>query len=221
MRSPVRHTVGIIAAGTALGLAAIGAAGAATAPAPAAGSARPVTAYVVNSGDGTVTPISTATNRPGRAIRILPAGDDHLSLFVIEITPDGRTAYVLANGAPGTLTPFSTTTSKPGAPITTGLASAMAITPNGKTLYLADDNIVITVNTATNKPGRPIPLPICAGSIAITRTAGPPTPCPTAAQVRPPWSPSAPLPTGSGGRSGSTATAPPWRSRRTAGPSTW
>ena len=101
MRSPVRHRVGIIAAGTALGLAAIGPAGAATAPAPAAGPARPVTAYVVNSGDGTVTPISTATNRPGRAIRILPAGDDRLSLFAIEITPDGRTAYVLANGAPG------------------------------------------------------------------------------------------------------------------------
>src|SRR5258707_6773426 len=97
MRSPVRHTVGIIAAGTALGLAAIGAAGAATAPAPAAGSARPVTAYVVNSGDGTVTPISTATNRPWLAIRILPAGDDRLSLIAIEITTDGINAYALAH----------------------------------------------------------------------------------------------------------------------------
>src|SRR5258708_39992367 len=60
----------------------------------------------------------------------------------------------------------------------------MAITPNGKTLYLADDNIVITVNTATNKSGRPIPLPICAGSIAITpngRTAYALSNCGTAA----------------------------------------
>src|SRR5215472_18374478 len=102
MRSPVRRAVGMIAAGTALGVAVIGAAGAATAPAPAAGPARPVTAYVVNSGDGTVTPVNTATNRPGRAIRILPAGDDRLSLFAIEITPDVRTALVLAKEAPGT-----------------------------------------------------------------------------------------------------------------------
>jgi len=71
----------MIAAGTALGVAVIGAAGAATAPAPAAGPARPVTAYVVNSGDGTVTPVNTATNRPGRPIRV------GLSPVDIAITP--------------------------------------------------------------------------------------------------------------------------------------
>src|SRR5258708_23421956 len=109
MRSPVRHTVGIIAAGTALGLAAIGAAGAATAPAPAAGPARPVTAYVVNSGDGTVTPISTATNRPGRAIRILPAGGHPLSPLRIQITPYGSTPHGLPTRAPATPTASNTT----------------------------------------------------------------------------------------------------------------
>jgi hypothetical protein len=86
-----------------VGLAAIGAAAAAAAPAPATGPGRPIIAYVVNSGDGTVTPVNTATNRPGRVIRILTAGDDRLSLFAIEITPDGRTAYALSDcgtGAP-------------------------------------------------------------------------------------------------------------------------
>src|SRR5260370_87787 len=108
-----------------------------------------------------------------------PGGTSELRPPFAAATCRGRTDYGIGNGAHGTRTPCRPPTSKPGAPITTGLASAMAITPKGKTLYLADDNIVITVNTATNKPGRPIPLPICAGSIAITPNGPTPYALPT------------------------------------------
>ncbi len=39
---------------------------------PLARPAHTVTAYVVNSGSGTVTPISTATNTAGKAIKVGP-----------------------------------------------------------------------------------------------------------------------------------------------------
>src|SRR5260370_42644215 len=92
MRSHITRAVVVTAAGAALGLAALGAACAAAAPASGIRPARVVTAYVVNGGDGTVTPINTATNKPGRAIRLPPAGDDHHSLPSIGVPPDGRTA---------------------------------------------------------------------------------------------------------------------------------
>src|SRR6266700_274001 len=65
------------------------------------------TAYVVNAGSGTVTPIAIANNRAGPAI---PVGDNPQA---IAITPDGKTAYV-ANYVSGTVTPISTATNKPG-----------------------------------------------------------------------------------------------------------
>src|SRR6266566_5021715 len=65
------------------------------------------TAYVVNAGSGTVTPIAIANNRAGPAI---PVGDNPQA---IAITPDGKTAYV-ANFVSSTVTPISTATNKPG-----------------------------------------------------------------------------------------------------------
>jgi YVTN family beta-propeller protein len=60
---------------------------------------------VTDSGSGTVTPISTATNAAFKAIKvgICPAG--------IAITPNGKTAYVTSNAG---VTPISTATDKPG-----------------------------------------------------------------------------------------------------------
>ena len=70
-----------------------------------------------------VTPISTATNRPGRPIRV---GD---SPFAIAITTDGTTAYV-ANVNSGTVTPINTTTNTAGKPIKAGAGPIdLAITP--------------------------------------------------------------------------------------------
>jgi DNA-binding beta-propeller fold protein YncE len=103
---------------------------AAARPAPMAGSsafravsARPVTAYVANESPGTVTPITTATNTAGPAIRVGTGPK------VIAITPDGKTAYV-AQYLAGTVTPITTATNIPGPPIRVGGSPrAIAITP--------------------------------------------------------------------------------------------
>ena len=85
--------------------------------------AHPVTAYVANSGSGTVTPIRTATNTAGKAITVGTCPAD------IAITPDGKTAYVLNFGS-GTVTPIDTASNTAGKPITVGRGpGAIAITP--------------------------------------------------------------------------------------------
>ena len=114
-----------------------GAAMADTAAAPARG-VPPVTAYVANSGSGTVTPIATRTNTARRPIT---TGSDPSA---IAITPDGKTAYV-ANFGSYTVTPIATATNTPGPPITvshpytTDYLTAFAITPDGETIYVASD----------------------------------------------------------------------------------
>jgi YVTN family beta-propeller protein len=62
-----------------------------------AGRGRPVfvpayrapTAYVPNVGSDTVTPISTATNKPGKPIKV------GAEPGLLAITPDGKIAYVV------------------------------------------------------------------------------------------------------------------------------
>ena len=56
------------------------------------------TAYVINSGGGTVTPIDLATNTPGTPIKA--SGE----IAAMAIAPDGKTAYV-ATGLSNTVTP--------------------------------------------------------------------------------------------------------------------
>ena len=81
MRASITRAVcSAVAAGALISLGLACPAGAAsTSPYPR--PADPVTAYVVNYGFGTVTPISTATNKPGKAIKV---GDEP---FAIAITP--------------------------------------------------------------------------------------------------------------------------------------
>jgi YVTN family beta-propeller protein len=112
---------------------------------------------------GGVTPISTATNRAGRQVRI--GGDTE----VLAITPNGRTVYVVSHN--GTVTPISTATNRPGRPIRVGVNPvAIAMTPNSKTVYVLNsgDNTVTPIATATNRPGRPIRVGIMPEAIAIT-----------------------------------------------------
>jgi DNA-binding beta-propeller fold protein YncE len=46
----------------------------------------------------------------------------------------------------------------------------IAVTPDGKTAYVACEGAVIPVSTATNTAGRPIPIPLRDPvAIAITR----------------------------------------------------
>jgi YVTN family beta-propeller protein len=95
--------------------------------------------------DDTVTPVSTATNRPGKVIRV-GAG-----INVIAITPNGKTAYAASFNA-GTVTPIRVATSTAGKPIDVGTdlgPITMAITPNGATAYVAG----VATCTSAESPG--------------------------------------------------------------------
>ena len=79
------------------------------------------------------------------------------------MTPDGKTLYVTNyEGRPvDTIVPISTATNTAGKPIRVGSpADALAITPDGKTLYAASStatrNTVTPISTATNRAGKPI-----------------------------------------------------------------
>ncbi len=120
------------------------------APAPAGAQQR--TAFVVNSGSGTVTPIDLAKRRAGRPIGV---GRDPQA---IAVTPDGRTAYV-ANSGSGTVTPIATATRRAGTPIRVGRdPRAIAVTPDGRTAYVANSGsgTVTPIATATGRAGMPI-----------------------------------------------------------------
>jgi DNA-binding beta-propeller fold protein YncE len=133
------------------------------------------TAYVAVAGTDEVDPIRVASGTIGRAIR---AGDDP---GPIVITPDGETAYVADLGS-DTVTPVSTATGRPGPAITVGAGlgpeaatAAIALTPNGKTLYVGTNSnvpgqhdTVTPVSTATNRPGRAIRVGGGIDAIAIT-----------------------------------------------------
>jgi DNA-binding beta-propeller fold protein YncE len=121
-----------LAAAVALALPALaGAASPGDPPAAQAQAAHAVTAYVVTS--GAVTPINTATNKAGAAIPT--GGSAH-----IVITPNGKTVYAdgFSGGAPAVI-PISTATNEAGAAIFGArVISALAVTPDSKTLYIAD-----------------------------------------------------------------------------------
>ena len=113
---------------------------------------------------GTVTAISTATNKPGKPIKV------GTTPSAIGITPDGKTAYI-ANQVSGTVTPITAAVNKPGKPIQVGDApDAIAITPDGKTAYVVSyyPHTVTPISTATNTAGKPIKVGRKPGVIAIT-----------------------------------------------------
>lgn len=98
-------------------------------------------------------PIRTATNIPGRVARF---GRTLYGPVQMLVTPDSRTAFVLSvgNGKQGDLlTPMRITTGKAGKSLVLPSPQvAMAMTPDGRLIYLADyyDGIVTVVRTATN-----------------------------------------------------------------------
>jgi len=142
-------------------------------PSPTSAATGASTVYVVGYMSGTVTPIDTATNTAGQAIKVGPQP------IAIAVTPDGQTAYVVSQNGygagqdvpDGTVTPITTATNTPGKPITVGkYPAAIAITPDGKTAYVAnqDDDTVTPITTATNTPGKPINVGALPTAIAIT-----------------------------------------------------
>ncbi len=121
-------------------------------------------AYVANSGDNTVTPISTATNTAGTPI---PVGANPQA---IAVTPDGATVYV-ANSGDNTVTPISTATNTAGTPVPVGAnPQGIAVTPDGATAYVTNfqGGTMTPINTATNTAGTPISVGSYPGGIAIT-----------------------------------------------------
>ena len=90
------------------------------------------------------------------------------------MTPDGKTVYVISGT---TVTPIATATNTPGKPIQVGVADdlpdrpgGIAITPDGKTAYIAnvDSGTVTPITMATNTTGEPIRVGKAPGPIAIT-----------------------------------------------------
>ncbi len=127
-----------------------------------AGSGRP-RALVAGYRSNTVTPISPATAKAGKAIPV-GSGPDAIAL-----TPAGRTAYV-ANSGSGTVTPIDTANMRPGRPIRVGSdPSAIAVAPDGRTAYVVDagSNAVTPIDTATNRAQPPIRVGTSPRSIAL------------------------------------------------------
>jgi YVTN family beta-propeller protein len=115
--------------------------------------------------DDAVTPVNTATNRPGKAIRV-GGGID-----TIAITPNGKTAYAASFSA-GTVTPIRVATNTAGQPIGVGTdlgPITMAITPNGATAYVADVATCTSPKSSGHAPAQTA-RPVMVGA----RTSGGP-----------------------------------------------
>jgi hypothetical protein len=124
------------------------------------------TIYAVSMA-GTVTPVSTVTNRPGKPIPVPGA-------FQIAFTPDGRTAFVTSvtsGGRPRSflVTPISTATGTRGRTIRAGEpGTSQVFAPDGKTIYdVHTGTSVVPIPVRTGRAGKPIPLK-GAGNMAIT-----------------------------------------------------
>jgi DNA-binding beta-propeller fold protein YncE len=118
------------------------------------------TAYVAFPVSGTVTPVSTATNTPGQAIRV-PGADR------IVFTANGAIADVISRAS--TVTPISTATNTPGKPIKAGNPrDSVNITPDGTTAFVVNVGSMVTpVSLTTGRAGKPIRLR-GAGSMVFT-----------------------------------------------------
>src|ERR1022692_3365922 len=131
-----------------------------------AGSAHgPIpTAFVVNSGAGTVTPIDLTTRRAGKPIKV---GADPTA---IAAAPDGRTVYV-ANSGSGTVTPIDVSTLRPGRPIKVGAdPRAIVVTPDGRTVYVASSGsgTVTPISASAWQAGPPIAVGAQPRAIGLT-----------------------------------------------------
>jgi DNA-binding beta-propeller fold protein YncE len=132
-------------------------------------TAGPVTVYVANAADDTVTPILAASNTAGRPIRVGRAPTQ------IVISPDGQTAYVVgfgtlqADAAPVTLTAIGTATNRPSRIVTVCAPDQLnaaiefapdtiAITPDSGTVYVSclGTGEVVPVHAGADTASTPI-----------------------------------------------------------------
>jgi YVTN family beta-propeller protein len=119
-------------------------------------------------GRGAVIPVSTSTYHVGKPVKVacmLPGN--------MVITPSGKTLYV-GDSVSGTVAPVHTATGAAGRPIKTGanpLEITMAITPDGKTVYVVNEEpagVVTPIDTATNTAGKNIKVGAYPFAIVIT-----------------------------------------------------
>jgi DNA-binding beta-propeller fold protein YncE len=125
------------------------------------------TLYVLTTAG--VTPVDVATRRAGRPIRLDCGGNcDGTSML---LAPNGATAYVVVvqEGTPKSpgsaqgVVPVSLRTRKAGRLIRVADPGAMAITPDGRTIYVQRDSVsktieVTPISTATDTALRPIAI---------------------------------------------------------------
>jgi DNA-binding beta-propeller fold protein YncE len=138
------------------------------------------TAFVTEAGE--LVPINLATDQPGTPIAVPTSANLYGSPAAV-VSPDGTVAYVLSLPTPTragveetgpSLVPVNLATGRLGRPITfratvvrqgagapTFAIAGTAITPDGKTVLIADaaDNALIPIDVETGRSGRPIPLP--------------------------------------------------------------
>src|SRR5262249_5788433 len=127
------------------------------------------------AGTPAVPPITPATNPARPAIRVAP---HHGENFTAVMAPDGRTVYVGGSFGPSFnkefVVPISTATGAVGkAIVLRGHPYVMALTPDGKTLYVVCAGFpgpqeVVPVHTATNTAGKAINTGMQPGAIAIS-----------------------------------------------------
>ena len=126
-------------------------------PAPAATHSsvpEPPTAFVVSSAAGTVTPITLATRRAGRPIRV---GHNPQA---IALSPDGGMACVVNSGS-DSVTPIQTAARRRERAIPVGHdPRGIAVTPDGRTAFVSNPgaDTVTPIDLRTGTPGAAIPV---------------------------------------------------------------
>jgi DNA-binding beta-propeller fold protein YncE len=115
------------------------------------------TAYLTNWNKSTVVPLDLSTDVAGSPIKPIGLQPDQ-----ILVTPNGSTVYVESNDS-GIVTPINTKTNTVGKAIK--VAGAMALTPNGKTLFVLSADSVTPISTKTNRAGKPIKIGYPAGMV--------------------------------------------------------
>jgi DNA-binding beta-propeller fold protein YncE len=116
-------------------------------------------------GLGVVFPVDLVTNTVQWPIRVGGLGSGPGALAVL---PGGKTVHV-ANNGDGTVVPISTARDRAGRPIKVGRApDAIAVTPDGRAVYVLGFGWLVPIDTRTNTAGQPIRVPFIPTSIAIT-----------------------------------------------------
>ena len=129
-----------------------------------AASPGPPTAFVVSSTAGTVTPLTLATRRAGRPIRV---GHNPQA---IALSTDGAMVYVVNSGS-DSVTPIQAATRRPERAIPVGDdPRGIAVVPDGGTAFVSNSrsDTVTPIDLRTGAPGAAIPVGRDPRRLAIT-----------------------------------------------------